>query len=162
MALFQCPECRKDVSSTAAGCPHCGYALIRPKTKRASAGCGFWLLLGAGGLFVLYLIGSNVGPTSPSKPGKMFGCGVYEADDLVEQMKKNGFFYKIEKSGGFPRIYVNDSWYLVPIDQKRLFDTILQCHVTRGRGDPLLGVYRDHRTGKEVATTGGAYGFEMK
>ncbi len=25
MALVQCPECKKDISSTSAACPHCGF-----------------------------------------------------------------------------------------------------------------------------------------
>lgn len=30
MALIQCPECKKEVSSTAPTCPHCGYQLKKP------------------------------------------------------------------------------------------------------------------------------------
>jgi predicted amidophosphoribosyltransferase len=33
MALKQCPECKKEVSSTAELCPHCGYKL------RKTSGC---------------------------------------------------------------------------------------------------------------------------
>ncbi len=31
MALIQCRECTKEVSSTAMKCPHCGYRLRKPK-----------------------------------------------------------------------------------------------------------------------------------
>jgi DNA-directed RNA polymerase subunit RPC12/RpoP len=30
MALTKCPECGKDVSSQASGCPHCGFPLVKP------------------------------------------------------------------------------------------------------------------------------------
>ena len=32
MALIKCPECGKDVSTSASSCPHCGYPL-RPTTS---------------------------------------------------------------------------------------------------------------------------------
>ena len=47
MALIICPECGREVSSTAAQCPHCGYALKRdmtikvqfPQTRTLLQGC---------------------------------------------------------------------------------------------------------------------------
>jgi len=90
------------------------------------------------------------------------GCDAAKASGLIRQMMDGGFIYKIEESGGFPRIHVQDDWYLVPLDNKIKFDGILQCHFTRGTGPPLVGVYMDHRSGKVVATTGGPYGFMMK
>lgn len=32
MALTLCPECKKEISSTAEACPHCGFTL-KPKRK---------------------------------------------------------------------------------------------------------------------------------
>lgn len=32
MALIICPECKREVSSTAASCPHCGYILQKDRT----------------------------------------------------------------------------------------------------------------------------------
>lgn len=164
MALVQCPECGKDVSSEAVGCPHCGYALVRPK-KNGKAGCGFWILLGVigifFGLFILYSIGNNMQSERATK--MRAACDPVKADVFVRHMLEDvGALYKIEERGGFPRIYVKDIWYRLSIDVKTSHDAILQCHFTRGIGDPILGVYRDYRSGKEVATTGGASGFEMK
>ena len=30
MALIECPECKKEISDSAASCPHCGYQLKKP------------------------------------------------------------------------------------------------------------------------------------
>ena len=35
MALIKCPECTRDVSDTAAHCPHCGYNLSRQKNIKS-------------------------------------------------------------------------------------------------------------------------------
>ena len=35
MALISCPECKKEVTDTAATCPHCGFRLKRPEGKAA-------------------------------------------------------------------------------------------------------------------------------
>jgi ABC-type maltose transport system permease subunit len=38
MPLTQCPECKKDVSSQATTCPHCGYPLTASQDKSAPSG----------------------------------------------------------------------------------------------------------------------------
>src|SRR5271168_2662952 len=53
MALVRCKECRKEVSNTAAFCPHCG-AKIRRSSLRS------FLLLLVAGLFVVAVIGFMV------------------------------------------------------------------------------------------------------
>lgn len=49
MALTHCPECKKEISSNAQSCPHCGY---KPK----GTGCFTYLLYIFGFLFIIYLI----------------------------------------------------------------------------------------------------------
>lgn len=63
MALKNCKECGKEISTQANSCPHCG-ALLKNKM-----GCLGYFLLGVGVLFVLGYIGSlskQESPTSPS------------------------------------------------------------------------------------------------
>ena len=36
MALIKCPECGKEISSSAASCPNCGYPIRGPLPKAAS------------------------------------------------------------------------------------------------------------------------------
>ncbi len=49
MALTHCPECKKEISSTAKSCPHCGY---HPKKK----GCITYVLYLFGAIFLLFII----------------------------------------------------------------------------------------------------------
>lgn len=41
MALTRCPECKKEISTKAGACPHCGY--VKPKPKQY--GCGTVILI---------------------------------------------------------------------------------------------------------------------
>ncbi len=58
MAIVQCPDCGKDVSTTAVSCPHCGFipAPVAPPPRRRNGGCVPAVLLGLGlvvGIFIL-------------------------------------------------------------------------------------------------------------
>ena len=54
MALFQCPECSKEISDKATTCPNCGYALLKEqptpqampiKSKKKKTGCFIVLII---------------------------------------------------------------------------------------------------------------------
>lgn len=151
MALVQCSECDKEVSSNAMTCPHCGFTL------KKGNGCLGWLI---GIPMVVLLLGLLHDMGGKSSSSSVKPCDFYRADDLVKIMLKEGVFSRIDEGDGFPRIYVSEAWYHVPFEQKVKLDAILQCHFGRGAGDKL-GSYRDYRSGKEVATTGGGLGFKM-
>lgn len=53
MAIINCKECDKGVSSKARKCPHCGVKL------KKSGGCFTFILIGIVILIVFYFIGSN-------------------------------------------------------------------------------------------------------
>ena len=63
MAMVQCKECGKDVSSSAAQCPHCG--------KKLKMGMGKKVLIGVVGFFVFALIIGNLvgGDDQAQAPG---------------------------------------------------------------------------------------------
>lgn len=63
MAIIKCPECKKDMSSTASACPHCGYA----KRKRKPMGLGTGIVLV---VFVAIVAGQFVDtpPTTAKAP----------------------------------------------------------------------------------------------
>lgn len=57
MALTTCPECKKEISDTAAACPNCGYDLKASKTKSEEAKASKTVAKGCGtGCLVIVLI----------------------------------------------------------------------------------------------------------
>ena len=82
MALMNCPECKKEISSTCKSCPHCGFPVAAAKTaelskaikastdKTLNKGC-----MGCLGVIVLLgIIGWIFGP-SDSSTGDSFHLG---------------------------------------------------------------------------------------
>lgn len=68
MALIKCPECGKDVSSKAPGCPNCGHP-IRPAKQgksQTSLGCGSCLLL----LIIIFIFSGIFGSLSDDNKKK--------------------------------------------------------------------------------------------
>ena len=163
MALVECQECGKEISSEAVSCPQCGYPLTVSIEKRAPVGWGFRILFGGlvliAGLLILYSLGNNTMKPERSKEFRA-ACDPVKADGLVQQMIAGGFFHKMYERDDFLHIVVKEDWYHVPMEEKRMFDLLLQCHFTRGDEDVMEGAYRDYRSDKTVAYTGGA-GFRM-
>jgi hypothetical protein len=71
MALVPCRECKRDISTEAVACPHCGA--VRPTAKPDKSlekGCGYGCL----GIVVIAIIGSLATSSSPS-PSATLGGG---------------------------------------------------------------------------------------
>lgn len=172
MALGDCPECSNPISSSALSCPHCGCPLRKGKKKRSY----LWpmLLILFSLVFVSMALRSN---EQGSKPNARYAesyndksnviplstaprCNASQADALIGKLISKGIFLKIESKRDVPRIYILEAWSTLTIDEKKAFDNAVQCHLMRGIGKPVLAVYHDGRTGKEVAETG-PYGFSM-
>lgn len=72
MALIQCPDCSRDVSSSAQACPHCGHPVAKPSVAdkefhgrtegifMKSMNCGCMVALGLI-VFVLITFGVAMG-----------------------------------------------------------------------------------------------------
>lgn len=111
MALIQCPECQRQISDKAAGCPHCGYPIsgsdeyargLAPsairvpvrtekraskETARVRTGCGSWIVAGIMAFGLLAFISSLL-----EKPNLNFCSGDWhkcsDNADLVNHYKK--------------------------------------------------------------------------
>ena len=67
MAIVQCSECDKDVSSNAKTCPHCGYKV----REKVIGGCLAWVAVGTLGIVLIALMSATPGPSpNPSQPLK--------------------------------------------------------------------------------------------
>ncbi len=162
MALRECPECDKSVSTSATTCPHRGCPLSRGKKRQSFLGP---LLL----IFcIIAALGIALNPSAPktvtssgSAAPQIPRCNATQADALMGKFISAGVILRMESTRQVPRIYVLEAWQLLTIDEKRALDNAIQCHLMRGIGAPVLAVYHDGRTGKEVTETG-PYGFGVK
>lgn len=161
MALRDCQECGKSISTSATICPHCGCPLHKGRKRRSYLGPLLLILL------ILVVWNAIVSEQSPrrtlSEANTVEGprCDATKADALLGKFMSAGVLSKLESNRSVPRIYVLEAWHHLTIDDKKTLDNAIQCHLMRGVGQPVLAVYHDGRTGKEIAETG-PYGFSVK
>lgn len=74
MAMIQCPECGKEISSTADVCPKCGYGLLKARQKRTEK--KLWKI--AGIIILVCIIGLAVVIASGGR-SKKSGSGKFDA-----------------------------------------------------------------------------------
>lgn len=153
MAIKNCPECGQSISTAARTCPHCGYPLRNGRKPRSAIGTvllGLVIVLGLAS--IIQQPSKHIPAGFENSPNAVPGprCNATGADQLVAKAG-SAIIHRIDRQGSIPRIYVTPGWQELTIDEKRTFDGVLQCSLTRGLGDSLLLAYHDHRTGKEIA-----------
>ena len=164
MALRDCPECTKSVSTEAAACPHCGCPLRRGRKKQSYLG-PLLLVFAIVSIFAMFYEtedparkNTHADALRTSSPR----CDAQKAGTLVRQFTESGVLHRIETNRSVPRIYVLEPWFRLTIDDKKVIDNALQCDLTNGGANgPTLAAYHDGRNGKELATSD-KYGFRME
>lgn len=68
MALTHCRECKKDVSTEAKTCPHCGAGMPALKRKPISAGMGCLIVVGLLVLISVVMSDNDSAPARPAAP----------------------------------------------------------------------------------------------
>lgn len=158
MAIGECPECKKPVSTKARTCPHCGYKL--PLSK----GCLIVSLAIVIVVCTLIVVGSMMNPPNPPATKQATGsptCDAEKAAQVMQQAISAGLVHRIDKDREVSRVYVLESWNQLTLDAKKAMDTVAQCYVTRGLPNgPSLIVYHDARNDKKLARSS-QYGFEL-
>jgi len=87
MALIQCKECNKEISSQAKACPHCGAPV-----ERKSGGCGCLSIIGVVAVIVVIIaiLGSGDGSSnSPTEKKKTVAVSV-TANQFVLGLRNDG------------------------------------------------------------------------
>ena len=82
MAMIQCPECGKEISSSADVCPNCGYGILKARQKQNAK--TIWKI--AGGIFLFCFIVLAIMMAQSGKSGKS-GSGKFDAGDAPEMEK---------------------------------------------------------------------------
>jgi hypothetical protein len=80
MAMTKCKECKKEVSSKAATCPHCG--IKNPGQKASDAIGGFIMLIVIGWIISLFMGGDNKTAAEASLPGTAQPYTVLSKQDI--------------------------------------------------------------------------------
>jgi hypothetical protein len=107
MALTECPECRKDVSSEAIACPHCGYRVqpqkmaqpaptATPTARGKSIGCGGYLAI----IIVIIIVMAIIGSFIPKDPNYKAG---YEAGKSIGQTERKLYDGKVPSAEALDR-----------------------------------------------------------
>jgi hypothetical protein len=162
MALIKCRECGREVSDKAKTCPGCGRKVKRPV---GTLGILLAVLLGVA-VFVPIISNSiNAPATSTAKQVQLppKACDRKLADKTLEQL--NGVWYQIKGQ----TTLIKEGWYQLPLDQKRILDVLIHCHVYGHQhhidetlaGPIELLLYKDYRTGKEVGSSSAWTGFKL-
>ncbi|MBY0240310.1 MAG: zinc ribbon domain-containing protein [Burkholderiaceae bacterium] len=81
MALIQCTDCGKNVSTEATACPNCGAKPEKPRSL------GTWIFIGLFGLFVFKACG-------PTDPKSSLPAVQKTPDELANEKKKEARFQK--------------------------------------------------------------------
>ena len=141
------------------------------KVKNTLKGC--LVLVGIIFVFiiVLRLFVSSKNPPAPSAEGDDKSqkeatvkplCDPSKAAELIRRTIEEGIIYKIDSGPGlYPRLYVTENWYALPMDQKQALDGILYCWGSAEGGREILVKYYDYRTEKKIAI-GGRGGLDLK
>jgi hypothetical protein len=158
LALKKCKECEKEVSTKADKCPNCGAPI-----KAKEIGCFFSLFIIGAVIFVIAQL--NSGPTTGSKsklkeseeskihrtmdksPEKQA-----KREELLQDLINEGVFYKVEKSGDYPYVYVNTKFYFLSIDEKKSFVNVAFTYFFAQNIKNNFLIVKDSKTGKNIGT----------
>jgi hypothetical protein len=165
MALKPCKECGREVSSKADKCPQCGSPI---KSKGFGCLSSFVIILIATVLIVLKMLyepSTNNSTTYPSEKT----ISVDSSSEAQNRRQKfindnieSGVFYKVEKNGKFPHIYVNTGFYMLNYDDKSTFiNPVLTYYYVQNK-QAYLAVLFDSQSGKKIGTFSYELGLRLK
>lgn len=171
MALTKCTECGHDVSTRAQACPGCGTMMVAQKVesfgKRKVSWKGAFLILllmslVTGMMAEMFSRGSSSTTTAANAPPPK-SCDRKAIDKTLDGVAQ--VWYKIRGE----TVMIREAWYGLPLDQKRALDVLMHCHIYghQYHVDNLIGpieliLYKDFRSGKDVAKSSAWLGFQME
>lgn len=147
MAIGECPECKKPVSTGATTCPHCGY---KPRGCLARGFIGVLATIII--ISALVVAGSFVGnnkpePTPPPTPAQEQTAEACRTK--LEELRKLDVLHDLDwKPGKMPKVVVGPTFSQLPFDTKQAFAETINCFLMGGRAEYIqfdLVEYLNHQ-----------------
>lgn len=151
MAIGECPECKKPVSTGASTCPHCGY---KPRGCLAK---GFVGLLGVIIIIAaMVVIGSLSGNNKPA-PAPPKTAAQKEAAEAcrqkLEKARQLEVLHDLDwKPGTMPKVIVGPTFAQLPFETKEAFAQTVNCFLLGGEGGAITFDLKEHLNHHVVGT----------
>jgi|CXWL01.1.fsa_nt_gi hypothetical protein len=147
MAIGECPECKKSVSTGASACPHCGY---KPRGCLAKSFVG--VLAAIIILCGLAVVGSLIGnkkpdPSPPPTPAQAKAAEACRAK--LETARQGGALHDLDWTPGeMPLVVVGPAFEQFPMEAKQGFAATVNCFLMGGKAEYIqfdVVEYLNHR-----------------
>ncbi|MCK9622217.1 MAG: hypothetical protein M0R47_16975 [Methylobacter sp.] len=118
--LKKCKECGDMISDKATSCSKCGYKTVRVGNRKS--GC-LWVLVLITGFLVFSVFSDRRNEEEKILQAKINSHVVNKDIEkkfagLIQDFIKTGVFYKVEKFGDVPHVYIGKIFKQVGIDEK--------------------------------------------
>ena len=161
MALTKCKECKKEVSTKAEACPHCGARLKEKSGCLSYIFVGTFLFLVLGVLFNNGTDTSSVLESSSLKNIKKDPETQAKRKDLIDDLISQDIFKRIDTPGTLPRIYVGDTFYNLSFEDKTQFaSVVLAYYYSQSKEIKIVLIY-DNRNNKKVGSYNAVTGLDL-
>lgn len=101
--------------------------------------------------------GSTATPRQPSK-AQLFAAAPEERvkqpgrEKLIEKLIQRGIFQKLDRTGGYPHLWLSPAFYLLDYDQKQSFVGVVWSYCLVATGNATTLFLNDAKTGKRMGT----------
>ena len=152
MALTKCKECRKEVSTKAEVCPHCGARLKEKSGCLSYIFVGTFLFIVLGVLFNNGTDTSSVLESSALKNIKKDPETQAKRKDLIDDLISQDIFKRIGIPGTLPRIYVGDTFYNLSFKDKEKFVGVVLAYSYSQSKETIMVLIYDNKNNKKVGS----------
>jgi hypothetical protein len=159
MALTKCKECKKEVSTKADKCPHCGAPVKKQGGLLRATGVILVMLVAIPVVISLFvdrphsdLVPAKKSPATKTEPATAASQAAQaKRKEAITELMDDGVFYKTEySSNNVAHLYVDTAFYKLNIDDKKTATNIVFAYFQAAH--PNLSALRimDGKTGKDI------------
>lgn len=164
MALKPCPECKTEISTSAAACPKCGAPQHQPKK---TSGCAITAAVFVGFVILIAALFSMTQQNEPKRPAPAAPAvdrstvTQQKRERLLGDLQASGVFGKYQCRDNAGTVWVKPGFYVLPFDDKQSFVSVVYAYCIGGDTSGFI-ILKDDRSGKEAGTYWGNRGLVME